>query len=137
MVIKLEIAKRQEPFEFVKVFLNDELQLEEYNTNHVFASIDRFPSKVWLEFFPHKITSIVRVDDVMLNFWLANVTLYDHYVEFTIDTDFFDQYRDKDIQGRLNHVASDEKTGHYLDKYIGIDNLYPEIIKEIKELLAK
>jgi len=134
--MKIELAKLKDPFEFVKIVVNNILVLEEYNINS--ASIDiNLPAKIKIEFFPHKITPIVRLDNVMLNFWLANITLYDHCVEFDAGENFFDQYRDKDIQGRLNTIPGDEKTGHYLDKYIGIDHLYPEIIKDIKELLSK
>ena len=107
------------------------------NTTEIIVDID-LPAKIKVEFSPYKARPIVRLNNIMLNYWLANIMLYDHYLEFDVPTNFFLQYKDRDMQGRIDHVPADEAHGqHYFDRYIGINNLYPELIDEIRKLLIK
>ena len=47
-------------------------------------------------------------------------------------------YKNKDINGRIAHLSDDQKNiDHFYDKYIGINNLHPELVTEIKELIKQ
>ena len=71
-----------------------------------------------------------------MDYWLADVKQQDHQLELDIDADFLNRYSIKDRKGRLDSLSPEQKqTDHYLDKYIGINNLYPELIQEIQDLL--
>lgn len=132
--MKLEISNFSQPFDTVKIFLDGLLVSEHITTHQVELNVDT-PVSVRVEFTPYKVKPIVRLDNFMLNFWLADILLYDHCLEFNISDDFFQDYRKKDIQGRLNHIPKDQKNEHYVDKYIGLDNLYPDLVSEIKKIL--
>ena len=124
-------------FEFVKVFINNSLVKEEYATNNVVVDFnDALPVDIEVEFKPHKIKPIVRYNNIMVDYWLANILLQDHKIQFTISNNFFQDYRNKDIQGRIDSLPEEQKNvEHFYDKYIGVDNLHPEIVNEIKKLI--
>lgn len=134
--MKLEIVNKT-PLDNIRIFVNDQLTASVSNAKEIITDID-LPGKIRVEFEPYKCQPIVRLDNIMLNYWLADIVLYDHCLEFQVEEDFFVRYRNKDIQGRMNHIPDIEKKGqHYFDKYIGINNLYPEIIQDIRKLLEK
>jgi hypothetical protein len=124
-------------FEFVKVFINNNLVKEEYATNNIIVNFDdALPVDIDVEFKPHKIKPIVRYNNIMVDYWLANILLQDHKIQFTISDNFFQEYRNKDIQGRIDSLPEEQKNvEHFYDKYIGVDNLHPEIVNEIKKLI--
>lgn len=95
------------------------------------------PISVEVEFHPFKIKPIVRYNNFMLDYWLADIELQDHKLSFVIHKTFFEDYKNKNIQGRLDSLGDAQKNiEHYLDKYIGVNNLHPELVDEIKELIA-
>jgi len=124
-------------FEFVKVFINNNLVKEEYATNNIVVTFDDvLPVDIAVEFKPHKIKPIVRYNNIMVDYWLANILLQDHKIQFTISDSFFQEYRNKDIQGRIDSLPEEQKNvEHFYDKYIGVNNLHPEIVNEIKKLI--
>jgi hypothetical protein len=124
-------------FEFVKVFINNSLVKEEYATNNIVVTFDDvLPVDIAVEFKPHKIKPIVRYNNIMVDYWLANILLQDHKIQFTISDSFFQEYRNKDIQGRIDSLPEEQKNvEHFYDKYIGVNNLHPEIVNEIKKLI--
>ena len=132
----LEVANVNN-FEFVKVFINNSLVKEEYATSNIVVTFDdALPVDIAVEFKPHKIKPIVRYNNIMVDYWLANILLQDHKIQFTISNNFFQDYRNKDIQGRIDSLPEEQKNvEHFYDKYIGVDNLHPEIVNEIKKLI--
>ena len=131
----IEIAHTQ-PLELIKIYVNQELVAEGTDVASLVGNFDQLPAKIDVEFRPYGITPVVRFNNFMLNYWLADVLLQDHKLEFTIGENFYQDYKNKDIDGRLAHLSIEEKSAENMyDKYIGINNLYPELVKEIKDLL--
>ena len=131
----VEVSYNQ-PLESVKIFVNQTLVAESADTAVLTGTVDCLPAGVEVEFKPYGIKPVVRFNDYMLNYWLANVLVQDHKLEFTISKNFYKDYKNKDIAGRLAHLTIEEKSAENMyDKYIGINNLYPELVKEIKEFL--
>jgi hypothetical protein len=94
------------------------------------------PVKLIVNFKPFGVKPLLRIDGFLMDYWLAGVKQQDHQIELDIDADFLNRYSIKDRKGRLDSLGPEQKqTDHYLDKYIGINNLYPELIREIQELL--
>lgn len=94
------------------------------------------PTRFTANFRPFGIKPLVRVDGFLIDYWLAGVKQQDHKIDLDIDVDFFARYSQKDRQGRLDSLSDEQKQmPHYLDKYIGIDNLYPELVQEIQNLV--
>jgi hypothetical protein len=121
----------------VEIFVNQRSIANDVDCTSVQAEFkDELPVTVEVFFEPFKLKPIVRFNNFMLNYWLANIVLYDHKLQFEIGKNFYLDYKEKDIQGRLGHVQSQgEIPDHVYDKYIGIKNLHPELVQEIYELL--
>lgn len=135
----LEIS-HSETLRFIRIFVNQKLVKECYETSELQVLFDNeFPAKIEVEFQPFKVKPVVRYNNFMLNYWLANIQLYDHKLEFEICENFYQAYKNKDIQGRLSHIGADstKNADNILDKYLGIDNLYPDLVKEIKEIISE
>jgi hypothetical protein len=125
------------PFDNIKIFVNQTLVAEDNNVVIISSTFDyKLPAMVEVEFTPFKIKPIVRFNNFMLNYWLADILLQDHKLEFNIGKNFYQDYKNKDISGRIAHLSVEEKSlENMYDKYIGINNLYPDLVKETKELL--
>lgn len=98
--------------------------------------IDPSVDKIIVAFRPYKIKPLIRIDGFLIDYWLAEIYQQDHQIEFQLGRDFFDRYRNRDRQGRLDSLSDQQKdVEHYLDKYIGTDNLYPDLVSQIRDLL--
>lgn len=126
------------PFDNIKIFVNQTLVADSDNANTIASVFDHeLPVKIEVQFTPFKIKPVVRLNNFMLNYWLADILLQDHKLEFNVGKNFYQDYKNKDISGRIAHLSAEEKSlENIYDKYIGINNLYPELVKETKELLA-
>lgn len=124
-------------FESVKIFVNQTLIFEQKNCSSVTVNIEKFPADVSIEFFPMKIKPIIRFDSFMLDYWLADVLLYDHKLEMLISEDFYSKYKERDIKGRIDALPLNQKTGDYFDKYVGVNNAYSDIVNQIQEIIYK
>jgi len=120
-------------FEYVKIFVNGELVAKDNNVQLLIAKFDyNLPLVIDIEFAPFGIKPIVRFNNFLLNYWLADILLQDHKLSFTVTEHFYTDYKNKDIQGRLAHLKE-----NVLDKYVGINNLYPTLVDSIKNLITK
>lgn len=133
--MKLEITHR-DPFHSIKISVNDAIVLEEQNINSVSIVCDSLPATISVEFSPFKIKPIVRIDNFMVNYWLANIQEQEHKLEFNLDDNFFLNYKKKDIESRLNYLTSEQqKIPEFQDKYVGVNNLHPDLVNKIKSLI--
>lgn len=133
---RVEIASAT-PMEWVRISVAGNVCTEMHDTCSAMAAIDQSPAVITAEFRPFGIRPWVRYNNFLLNHWLANIQLYDHMLEFSVSEDFYDLYKQRDIQGRMAHVTGTDTAAENLhDKYIGINNLYPELVREIRDLLA-
>jgi hypothetical protein len=134
----IEIANNN-IFEYVKIFVNGELIAKDNDVPSLIAKFDcKLPVVIDMEFSPFGIKPIVRFNNFLLNYWLADILLQDHKLSFTVTEHFYNDYKNKDIQGRLTHLNTEEKsTENVLDKYVGINNLYPTLVDSIKNLITK
>ncbi len=125
-------------FDHVKVYINDDLVEEKYNCDGITYTLDQLlPLKITIEFFPFNIKPIIRFNDFMLNYWLADILLQDHQLEFTVSETFYQDYKNKNINGRIASLPTDQQhVEHFWDKYVGINNLHPDLVKEIKNLIT-
>ena len=126
-------------FEQVKIYINTQLVAEQYNCAALACSFDsQLPVQIAVEFFPFKIKPIVRFDNFMLDYWLADIQLQEHKLEFTVGETFYQDYKNKNIGGRIASLPAEQQNiEHFWDKYIGINNLHPALIDDIKNLINK
>jgi hypothetical protein len=96
------------------------------------------PAQIDVEFWPFKLKPRVRYNDFMLDYWLANILLQDHKLTMNVTINFFSEYRNKNIQGRVESLSEKQKNAnHFFDQYIGVNNGYPALVSEIKTTLNK
>lgn len=126
-------------FDHVKIYVNSELVTEQYNCANIVCDIDyEFPFVISVEFFPFKIKPIVRYNNFMLDYWLADIYLQDHKLDLTIKETFYLDYKNKNINGRIASLPLEQQNiEHFWDKYIGINNLHPDLTNEVKHLINK
>jgi hypothetical protein len=131
-------AVSDQGFEWVKLFVNDEFVNQLHHVTSVQLTLPTDTQSLSLEFFPFKQKPLVRIDDFLLNYWLADIKLWDHRIDVDVGNDFYERYQQRDFQGRLAHLTP-EQLGqhHYQDKYIGINNLYPELVEKIRNIIQQ
>jgi hypothetical protein len=127
------------PVDFFRIYINNQLVAEEYNCKTLIAQFDvELPVDVVVEFQPFKIKPMIRFNNFLLDHWLANILLEDHRATFNIAKTFFQDYKDKNIQGRINYLTEEQKSvEHFYDKYVGVNNLHPELVDEIKKIISQ
>jgi hypothetical protein len=127
------------PVRFFKIYINDQLMAEEHECKTLITHFDtKLPVNIIVEFRPFQIKPKIRLDNFMLDYWLASILLEDHRVMFDITETFFQDYKDKNIQGRINYLTDKQKSvEHFYDKYVGVNNLHPELVDEIKKLISQ
>lgn len=132
--IELAYAK---PLDYIKIYCDDILVAENHDCNFLkFSTNLALPSKITINFSPFKIKPIVRLNNFMLNFWLADIMLYDHCLKFVVKQTFFQDYKNKDIVGRIAYLPDEQKNvEHFWDKYIGINNMHVDLVNQIKQLI--
>ena len=124
-------------FDEVKIYVNQELLAQDQKCNALKVNFDQLlPAQIDIEFWPFKIKPIVRYNEFMLDYWLANILLQDHKLTLAVSETFFEDYRNKNIQGRVNSLSEKQRNSeHFFDQYVGVNNGYPAIIDEIKKTL--
>lgn len=93
-------------------------------------------ARMVVQFRPYKIKPLLRIEGFLIDYWLGGVYQQDHQIEFNLSDDFFDDYRRKDIEGRISYLSESQKNvEHFHDKYVGINNLHPDLLEEIRKLI--
>ena len=90
-----------------------------------------------IEYQPQHQLPKIRVDGFLINTWLASAVNTSQGLSLIIDQSFADRYKAKDIEGAINSLPQKEQSApEMFDKFIGINNLYPETVAEIKSVLG-
>jgi hypothetical protein len=131
----VEILYQQ--FDEVKIYVNQELLAQNQKCNSLRVVFDQpLPVQIDIAFWPFTIKPIVRYNEFMLDYWLANILQQDHKITLNVSNSFFEDYRNKNIQGRVNSLSKKQQSSeHFFDQYIGVNNGYPTIIQGIKKTL--
>lgn len=133
----IEIQLRNQKFEEIKVFINQQLVSQAQSCDSILVEFDQpLPATVDVEFWPFRLRPTVRYNGFMLDYWLSNILLQDHKLTLTVSETFFEDYRNKNIQGRIDSLSDKQRSAkHFFDQYVGVNNAYPEIVSQIKKLI--
>ena len=119
------------------LFVND--QLISTITNQTICTWERklpsVPQQICIAFEPWGIDPIIRIDNFLIHKWVGQILLLDHQLLFWLSNTFFDDYRAKDLQGRIDSLGS-SPTSIAVDRAVG-RNYHEHIVKEIREKIAK
>lgn len=117
---------------YCEYIVNDKLITKSpYAQEHVFV-VDQLPSHVKINIQPFKIKPIVRIDGIMVNYGLAEITPWNHMLEFKLDVDFFNRYFAKIVDSKVKYLNLEKQEAL---KKIGLDDqsaLVSEIENKIK-----
>lgn len=111
----------------------DSVECDTYNSNHACWEVDAASANIEIKFWPWKIKPLLRINSFLIDHWLGNVLLQDHAVTLTVDQHFFEQYRSKDLQGRLDSLGPNP-TKVTVDRIVG-RNLHNDLVLEIQKRL--
>lgn len=126
---------RDLPFLTIEVFANEKLILSRTDISQVICEVPD-SAVVEISYQPRNTLPKIRVDNFLINTWLAGAVDTERGMSFNVDGSFPDRYKAKDIAGAINSLPEKENSApEMFDKFIGINNLYPELVAEIRKTL--
>lgn len=85
--------------------VNDEVvRTTQDATEHTFT-VDVVPCHVKIYIKPYKIRPSIRIDEILINYGLAQITPWDHMIEFKIDKNFFQSYFERILQSKMDYLG--------------------------------
>lgn len=90
-------------------------------------------STIDIFFEPWKIKPLVRIDNHLLDYWLADISQFDHTIQLQWDGEFYQRYQKRIIDSKINYLKIDKQED--IDYYLGIHNSNNDIVNEIKKYL--
>lgn len=116
--------------------VNDKLITKSKNSEEHEFSVTEIPCHVKINIQPYKIKPIIRIDGLMVNYGLAEITPWDHMLEFNLHDDWLERYFKNIINAKKQYLSKHGKSvPENMEKYVGINNLYPELVKEIRKII--
>lgn len=119
-------------------FVADGIQQSDESIERVWNSSINIVEKTRIElgFWPWKIKPLLRVNGHLVDYGLAQVDQFDHALCFDLQRDFFKEYSEALVRGRVysqfKDGAIDEKI---YDAVIGYGRRHTELIESIKKLV--
>lgn len=103
------------------------------NQSAIIMPTDSIVINIYFE--PFKIKPLLRIDNILVNYWLANVIQYDHMLEFSLSDDFWIKYYHKETESQIDFAKVNHANDPMaMDKYVGISDS-SEIIARIRQKL--
>jgi hypothetical protein len=90
-------------------------------------------ANIQIFFEPWKIKPLLRVNDHLIDYWLADVLQFDHMIQFSWTKDFYSRYQAKNIQSKIDYLGITKQED--IDYYLGINNSHLDIVEQIKKYL--
>jgi len=129
------------PFDSIKIILNGAIIASGENITSIIASYDTLPAEIVVEFTPEWRRPKIRLNEHLINWVLAKVQFEQYCFKLSMPESFevfANNYLERDIFFRVEHFKDQlEKSEQFYDKYIGTNNLYPNLVAEIKTLISK
>jgi hypothetical protein len=90
-------------------------------------------ASVEIFFEPWKIKPLLRVDDHLIDYWLADVAQFDHMIRLHWDLNFYQKYQDRNIKSKMEYLGITKQED--IDYYLGINNSHFDFVNQIKKYL--
>ena len=108
--------------------VNDEIIEKTGSAKEHTFTVPVLPCHVKIHINPYKIKPVIRIDGILVNYGLAEITPWDHMLEFKLESDFFDKYFKNIIDSKLKYLAIGEDKGL---KKLGHEDL-SDLVKKIE-----
>lgn len=116
----------------VRFELNHEVVEHKQYDNEFKITVNN-PATVEIFFEPWKIKPLLRIDDHLIDFWLADVMQFDHMIQLHWNSNFYKKYQERNIQSKIEYLGLTKQED--IDYYLGINNSNLDIVKQIKNIL--
>lgn len=126
MIIKIFHAELRD----AEIQFDDNNEKSEIKDSSATWIVPYVPESVEILFEPFGITPKLWIDNFLINFWLADVQQQDHKLIIPIGNDFFEKYRIRDGQGRLQSLGVNPDP-ILVDKIVG-RNFHQLLVDDIK-----
>lgn len=104
-----------------------------YQQQNEFCTDIDCSANVEIFFEPWKIKPLVRINNHLLDYWCADIIHYDHMIKFVWDSEFYQRYQKKIIQGKIDYLNLN--TQEDIDYYLGINNSHQDLVDQLKHIL--
>ena len=123
------------PFSMLRIELNDiPIKYKKYKNGYYVKLLQ--PCNIKIFFEPWKIQPLIRIDNHLLNYALAEIDCYDHMFEFNWDKDFYDRYFSNIIKFKLESRNITNIDSLDYDLFIGYNNAHEGIVSKIYEEIS-
>jgi hypothetical protein len=84
---------------------------------------------------PYKIKPLIRINSQLVNYGLAEITPYNHVIEFQYSRNFLDKYFKNIIKSKMNYLNLKNSTSFGYENNIGVGNMHSNLIEKIEKNL--
>lgn len=116
----------------VRFEINQEVATFQVSGNEYYVEINQ-ASDVEIFFEPWGVKPLVRLNNHLLDYWLANIQQFDHMIQIYWDKDFYHHYQQRNIDSKISYLKISNQED--IDSYLGINNSNLNLVNEIKNYL--
>ena len=121
-----------------QLFVNGAAATTSKNKTQHNCKIDSVPCLVQIKIWPWKIKPHIRLDGHLVNYGLAGIKPWDHELEFELHEDHGQRYFNNIIEAKKQYLSrTGQNIPDNMESYVGVNNAYPEIIEQIKDIIKK
>tara|TARA_A100000164_G_scaffold377239_1_gene415982 strand:- start:370 stop:777 length:408 start_codon:yes stop_codon:yes gene_type:complete len=96
-----------------------------------YFEIQSLPCNLKFYIKPYKLTPLIRINNLLVNYGLAEITPWDHMIEINLNEDFFDRYFANIVVSKQKYLDIDSQT---IKEKLGLIEL-TDLTKEIENNL--
>ena len=118
------------------VHIDDVTVMISRNKKHHTITLKNGSARLKVYITPFKIQPLIRFDGHLVNYGLAKIKPWDHMLEFEVSDNYLDRYFKEIIEAKRKYLSvTGQNIPSNMENYVGINNEYPELVAQIKDLL--
>jgi len=116
----------------VRVTINNKVIRPKHRPSGIYFRVAHM-DKVEIFFEPWCIEPLIRFNQNLLNYGMANINQWDHKLDFVFHKDWADEYFDQIIQYKKLYIGGSGTQDLNSDAYIGVDSFHWDMVEEIEK----
>ena len=85
-------------------WVNDKIVKTTQDAKEHTFTVDVLPCHIKIYIKPYKTRPSVRINEILVNYGLAQITPWDHMIELKLDKNFFESYFNRIIQSKMDYL---------------------------------
>lgn len=111
----------------------DSIKPHDVNPTSITWLVDGCPNVLLINFLPRNIIPSLRVNNFLINYWLAGVEVNEGVLLMPLGDDFERRYQQRDLQGRLQSLGPNP-SAITLDRNLG-RQLHQDLVDQLQHLI--